>query len=50
VNELGQEIRFVELSDANNFEAKVQDLSQGIYFITAQKDGSVIYEKVVINH
>jgi hypothetical protein len=48
VNELGQLVRVITLSDANNYKVSVNDLAQGIYFISGQKDTVQIYQKIVV--
>jgi hypothetical protein len=48
VNELGQLVRVITLSDANNYKVSVNDLAQGIYFISGQKDDVQIYQKIVV--
>jgi hypothetical protein len=48
VNELGQLVRVISLSDANNYQVSVNDLEQGIYFIFGQKENVQIYQKIVV--
>ncbi|WP_317898462.1 T9SS type A sorting domain-containing protein [Aurantibacillus circumpalustris] len=48
VNELGQLIRVINLSATNNHEVNIIDLAKGIYFVSGQKDGLQIYQKIVV--
>ncbi|WP_317897256.1 glycine-rich protein [Aurantibacillus circumpalustris] len=48
VNELGQLIRVINLSATNNHEVNISDLAKGIYFVSGQKDGLQIYQKIVV--
>jgi hypothetical protein len=48
VNELGQLIRIINLSEKNNHEVNISDLAKGIYFVSGQKDGLQIYQKIVV--
>jgi hypothetical protein len=49
VNELGQLIQHIELSAANNYQVSVKALSQGIYFVTGQKDDQTyVRQKIVV--
>ena len=48
VNELGQLVRIIELSPANDYKASVTDLSKGIYFISGQKEDIQINQKIVV--
>ncbi|WP_317898458.1 glycine-rich protein [Aurantibacillus circumpalustris] len=48
VNELGQLIRVINLSANNNYEVNISDLAKGIYFVSGQKDGLQIYQKIVV--
>lgn len=44
INELGQVVRTIGLSENNNYKVTVSDLSKGIYFISGLK----IHQKVVV--
>ncbi len=48
VNELGQTVKTIELSDANNREMTVSNLSNGIYFVVGQNNSQVIKQKIVV--
>ncbi|WP_317897578.1 T9SS type A sorting domain-containing protein [Aurantibacillus circumpalustris] len=48
VNELGQLIRVINLSATNNHEVNISDLAKGIYFVSGQKDGLQIYQKIIV--
>jgi len=48
VNELGQIIRMVALTESNNYKVSVNDLAKGIYFLSGQKDNVQINKKVVV--
>jgi hypothetical protein len=49
-NQLGQVVKVIELNQANNYQAKVEHLSQGIYFLTGEKDGLELNQKILVNH
>jgi len=49
VNELGQLVRVIQLTSANNYKVSINDLSQGIYFISGQNDNTLINQKVIIS-
>ncbi|PBQ30873.1 hypothetical protein CNR22_03475 [Sphingobacteriaceae bacterium] len=49
VNDLGQLIRVIELSGANNNKVYVNDLAKGIYFLSGQKDNVQVNQKVIIS-
>jgi hypothetical protein len=48
VNELGQVVKTLTLNQANNYEAKLSDLSTGVYFIVGQNSGDMIRERIVV--
>jgi len=48
VNELGQLIRVIELSAANDYKVSVSDLDKGIYFVSGQKENIRINEKIIV--
>ncbi|PBQ33874.1 hypothetical protein CNR22_19490 [Sphingobacteriaceae bacterium] len=48
VNDLGQLIRSIELSGANDYKVSVSDLSKGIYFLSGEKDNQQIRQKIVV--
>jgi hypothetical protein len=48
VNELGQVIRVIDLKGANSHKVNVSGVAQGIYFITGNKDGVSIHQKIVV--
>jgi hypothetical protein len=47
-NELGQLVRVIQLTAANNHEVNITDLAKGIYFVAGQKDGVQVYQKIVV--
>ena len=47
-NELGQVIRKVEISAANNRKLNFTDLSPGIYFISGKHEQQPFNQKVII--
>jgi len=48
INELGQIVRTVMVTESNNHTVSVSDLAKGIYFMTGQKDGAQIHQKIVV--
>ena len=48
VNELGQLVRVIQLTAANQHEVNITDLAKGIYFVSGQKDTLQIYQKIVV--
>lgn len=48
INELGQVIRAFVLSEANNYTISVNDLANGIYFISGKNDAAPINRKIVV--
>ncbi|WP_317899914.1 T9SS type A sorting domain-containing protein [Aurantibacillus circumpalustris] len=48
MNELGQLIRVINFSTANNYELNINNLAAGIYFVSGQKGGITIYRKIVV--
>jgi len=49
INELGQTIKNIQLSSANNLQLKVSDLSNGIYFIVGKNNATNINQKIIVN-
>lgn len=49
-NELGQTIKNIRLSSANHFTTKLEDLSEGVYFLSAEKNTAISNKKIVIVH
>ena len=49
INELGQTIKTIQLSSANNLQLKVSDLSNGIYFIVGKNKTTNINQKIIVN-
>ena len=45
INELGQTIKTIQLSSANNLQLKVSDLANGIYFIVCKNKITNINQK-----
>jgi hypothetical protein len=48
VNELGQIVRTIILSGANNHKVQISDVAQGIYFLSGEKDGNAINQKIIV--
>ena len=48
INELGQTVKTIELTEANNYKLSVTDLAKGIYFVSGQKDNELIRQKIVV--
>ncbi|MCC6372195.1 MAG: T9SS type A sorting domain-containing protein, partial [Bacteroidia bacterium] len=49
VNELGQHLKTVELNTANNYNASVSDLPNGIYFIIGSGNREVVKQKIIVS-
>lgn len=49
VNSLGQTVQTLQLNDSNNREAKVSNLSPGIYFIVSMHTGFSVKQKVIVS-
>ena len=49
INELGQTIKNIQLSSANNLQVKVSDLANGIYFIVGKNKTTNINQKIIFN-
>ena len=48
-NQLGQVVKILELNQANNYHAKVEHLSHGVYFLTGEKDAKEFNQKILVN-
>jgi hypothetical protein len=48
INELGQLIQTVSISKENSFEARVESMQAGVYFITGTINNEVIAKKVLV--
>ncbi len=48
INELGQIIRIIEITEANNNQVKVENLPNGAYFVTGTSNGNVVTKKVIV--
>jgi hypothetical protein len=48
INEIGQVFSNVTLNSANNYQAKVTGLPQGIYFVTSMDKNGPIRQKVIV--
>jgi hypothetical protein len=48
INEIGQEFARISLNSANNYQAKVTGLPQGIYFVTSTDGNGTIKQKVIV--
>ena len=49
INDIGQLIKIINLNKINNYEIKVNELSNGVYFIVSDKDNLKINRKIIIN-
>lgn len=49
INELGQEIKRIDLSGDNDFKVTIEGLSKGIYFIKGTSQYEVVNRKIVVN-
>ncbi len=49
INELGQTVKKIQLSSANNLQLKVSDLANGIYFIVGKNKTTNINQKIIVN-
>ena len=48
INELGQTIRFIQLSNLNGHTVNVSEIANGIYFITGVKNMRAINQKIIV--
>ncbi|MCX8483251.1 MAG: T9SS type A sorting domain-containing protein [Crocinitomicaceae bacterium] len=48
INELGQIIRIIEITEANNHQVKVENMPNGAYFVTGTSNGNVVTKKVIV--
>lgn len=48
VNELGQAVRHFKLNNSNNYTTTVENLSNGIYFVTGNSNNNVVRQKIVV--
>ncbi len=48
INELGQLIRTVEITEANNNQVKVENMPNGAYFVTGMLKGETVTKKVIV--
>lgn len=48
INELGQIVRTFVLSGSNNYNVAVSDLAKGVYFLSGEKDGFQINQKIIV--
>jgi hypothetical protein len=49
LNELGQVVRVISLTEFNEYTVEVADLSSGIYFLTGINEGLSIKQKIIVN-
>lgn len=49
VNELGQLVKTVTLSESNNFKVSIDNLSSGIYFVVGNNNDGKITKKVIVD-
>ncbi len=48
INELGQTIRTIEITEANKNQVKVENMPNGAYFVTGTPNGNVVTKKVIV--
>jgi hypothetical protein len=48
INELGQLVRTVEITEANGNQVKVEDMPNGAYFVTGTLNGNIVTKKVIV--
>ena len=48
INELGQFVRLIKLSEANNRKINISELSNGIYFLIGKKDNLKVKQKIIV--
>ncbi len=48
LNELGQIIRIIEITEANGNQVKVENMPNGAYFVTGTSNGNVVTKKVIV--
>jgi hypothetical protein len=48
INELGQLVRTVEITEANGNQVKVENMPNGAYFVTGTLNGEVVTKKVMV--
>ena len=49
INDLGQLVKIINLNKINNYEIKVNELSNGVYFVVGQNKTTNINQKIIIN-
>jgi hypothetical protein len=49
-NELGQTLRKFTLDEYNFFQTEISGLSTGLYFISAEHEGKVVHEKILVTN
>jgi hypothetical protein len=48
INELGQLVRTVEITEANGNQVKVEDMPNGAYFVTGTLNSEIVTKKVIV--
>jgi hypothetical protein len=48
INELGQVVKTISLSDSNNYQTSISNLTSGIYFIIGTNNNNTINQKIVV--
>jgi len=48
INELGQVVRTVEITEVNGNQVKVEDMPNGAYFVTGTLNGEIVTKKVIV--
>lgn len=50
IDELGRKIKNIPLNTTNNFSLEVNDLAEGIYFLSDQENKSAFRQKIIVLH
>lgn len=48
IDQLGREVKTVELNIANNFQINIADMANGIYYLMNRNNKSAIHQKIVV--
>jgi len=48
INQLGQEIKHIQVNGANNYQVTVKGLSKGVYFLIGENQNGKVNQKIVI--
>ncbi len=50
INSLGELVRVIELNNSNNHQAKLEELSMGMYILTEQHTARTVKQKIIVTH